>query len=39
MGFEIIDLKKRRFTTDELNPSPEDTRERVIKTIMNFRFD
>jgi phytoene/squalene synthetase len=35
--FEKIDLKNGRFTTEELNPSPEETRERVLKTIMNFR--
>jgi phytoene/squalene synthetase len=39
MVFERIDLKQGRFTTDELYPSAEDTRERVFKTIMNFRLD
>jgi phytoene/squalene synthetase len=34
--FERIDLKNGRFTTEELNPTPEETRERVYNTIMNF---
>jgi phytoene synthase len=36
MVFERIDLKKGNFTTEELNPTPEETRERVFNTIMNF---
>ena len=36
MVFERIDLKKGKFTTEELNPTPEETRERVYKTIMKF---
>ena len=39
MVFERIDLKNGQFTTEELNPTPEETRERVLKTIMNFRED
>jgi len=36
MVYERIDIKKGRFTTEELNPSPDETRERVYQTIMNF---
>ncbi len=36
MVFERIDLKKGNFTTEELNPSPEETRERVFNKISNF---
>ena len=36
MIFERIDLQKGKFTTEELNPTPEETRERVFKTIMEF---
>jgi len=39
MVFERIDLKNGQFTTEELNPTPDETRERVLKTIMNFRED
>lgn len=34
--FERIDVKNGKFTTEELNPTPEETRERVYNTIMNF---
>jgi phytoene/squalene synthetase len=37
MVFERIDIKKGSFTTEELNPTPEETRERVYETIMAFR--
>jgi len=37
MVFERIDVQKGRFTTEELNPTPEETRERVYNTIMNFK--
>jgi phytoene/squalene synthetase len=37
MVFERIDLKNGKFTTEELNPTPEETRIRVLKTIMNFK--
>lgn len=37
MIFERIDLQKGKFTTEELNPTPEETRERVFKTIMEFK--
>lgn len=36
MVFERINLKNGIFTTEELNPTPEETRERVYKTILNF---
>ena len=36
MVFERIDIQKGKFTTEELNPTPEETRERVYKTIMKF---
>jgi phytoene/squalene synthetase len=37
MVFERIDLKKGKFTTKELNPSPDETRERVYNKIINFK--
>jgi phytoene/squalene synthetase len=36
MVFERIDLDKGKFTAQELNPTPEETRERVYNIIMNF---
>ena len=36
MVFERIDLENGKFTTEELNPTPDETRERVYKTIMDF---
>lgn len=36
MVFERMDLEHGRFTTEELNPTPEETRDRVYKTIMDF---
>ena len=36
MVFERIDIENGNFTTDELNPTPAETRERVYKTIMKF---
>jgi phytoene/squalene synthetase len=38
MVFEKIDLKNGKFTTEELNPTPEETRDRVYNTIMNFKI-
>lgn len=38
MVFERIDIENGEFTTEELNPTPEETRERVFKTIMNFEL-
>lgn len=37
MVFERIDIRAGTFTTEELNPTPDETRERVLKTIMEFR--
>jgi phytoene/squalene synthetase len=37
MVFERIDLGKGNFTTEELNPTPGETRERVYNLIMNFK--
>lgn len=39
MVFERIDLRNGKFTTEELNPTPDETRERVYNTIMNFKGD
>jgi phytoene/squalene synthetase len=36
MVFERIDVDNGRFTTDELNPTPDETRERVYRTILEF---
>lgn len=36
MVFERIDLRNGKFTTEELNPAPEETKERVYKTIRIF---
>jgi phytoene/squalene synthetase len=36
MVFERIDLKKGKFTTEELNPTPEETRQRVYNLILKF---
>ena len=36
MVFERIDLKNGKFTTEELNPTPEETRRRCIKN--NYEF-
>jgi phytoene/squalene synthetase len=36
MVFERIDVEKGNFTSYELNPTPEETRQRVYETIMNF---
>jgi phytoene synthase len=36
MIFERIDIQKGTFTTEELNPTPEETKERVFNTIMKF---
>lgn len=38
MVFERIDLQNGKFTSDELNPTPEETRERVYQTIMKFKM-
>ena len=36
MVFERIDIERGKFTTEELNPTPEETRERVHRTIMEW---
>ena len=38
MVFEMIDVQNGRFTTEELNPTPEETKERVYNIIMNFKI-
>ena len=38
MVFERIDLQGGSFTTEELNPTPAETRERVYKTIVEFEY-
>jgi hypothetical protein len=37
MVFERIDISNGKFTTEELNPTPQETRSRVLETIMKFR--
>jgi phytoene/squalene synthetase len=37
MVFEKINIQKGKFTAEELNPTPEETRKRVYETIMNFK--
>jgi phytoene/squalene synthetase len=37
MVYERIDLNKGTFTTKELNPTPEETKERVYNKILNFK--
>jgi phytoene/squalene synthetase len=36
MVFERIDIQNGNFTSEELNPTPEETRERVYQAIMKF---
>jgi len=36
MVFERIDLENGKFTSEELNPTPEETRKRVYETILKF---
>lgn len=36
MVFERIDLKNGQFTTEELNPKPEETKKRVYRKIISF---
>jgi phytoene/squalene synthetase len=38
MVFERIDVAKGTFSTEELNPTPEETKERVCRTIMEFNY-
>jgi phytoene/squalene synthetase len=37
MVFERIDISNGKFTTEELNPTSDETRERVYNKIMNFK--
>jgi hypothetical protein len=37
MVFERIDIWHGKFTTKELNPTPEESRQRVYATILNSR--
>jgi len=39
MVFERIDIQNGKFTTEELNPTPEETKKRVYETIMNFSIE
>jgi phytoene/squalene synthetase len=39
MVFERIDIKNGNFTTKELNPASEETKECVYSTIMNFKIE
>ena len=39
MVFESIDIQNCKFTTEELNPAPEETKERVYDTIMKFEIN
>lgn len=39
LAFEKIKPEKGIFTTEELKPTPEETRESVLSTIMNFKAD
>jgi len=36
MVFERIDIEKGEFTIEELNPTPEETKERVYRKIVSF---
>jgi phytoene/squalene synthetase len=38
MIFEKIDIQNGNFTTEELNPQPEETKRRVYNTIMKFEI-
>jgi phytoene/squalene synthetase len=38
MVYERIDIQNGTFTTTELNPTPQETKERVYNTIMNFKI-
>jgi phytoene/squalene synthetase len=39
MVFERIDIQKGKFTSEELNPTSDETKKRVYETIMNFRIN
>lgn len=36
MVFERIDIQNGKFSSEELNPTPEETQKKVFETIMNF---
>jgi hypothetical protein len=36
MVYERINIQKGNFTTEELNPTPEEIKKRVYDTILNF---
>jgi hypothetical protein len=38
MIFERIDIQNGSFSTEELNPLPEETKQRVYNTILNFKI-
>ena len=38
MVFERIDIQNGSFTTEELNPLPDETKQRVYNTIMKFKI-
>ena len=37
MVFERIDIENGQFTTIELNPTPDEIKDRVLKTIQGFQ--
>jgi hypothetical protein len=37
MVFERINIDSGKFTAEELNPSPEEIKDRVYKTILDFK--
>jgi phytoene/squalene synthetase len=39
MVFERIDIQNGKFTTEELNPTPEETRKRVYNKIVKFEIN
>jgi hypothetical protein len=39
MVFERIVIENGKFTTDELCPTPEEIKERVLNTILNFNHE
>ena len=38
MVFEKINIREGSFTSEELNPTPEETKKRVLDTLNKFRF-
>jgi hypothetical protein len=39
MVFDRIDIKNGQFTSKELNPTPQEIRERVLKVASDFPMD